>query len=142
MDKKLVRNIRSRLESKSTKELLIIWETNNTDQWSEAAFEAVREILTDRNVDIPDQKPAPAKAPTNETTEKLERIVIKVCIGVGGGIGAIYAFFESFSYLKKVPGGGGTAGSVGMGMNILALSFLGGIIGGLIGLFIKKFIIK
>ena len=42
MDKKLVEDIRKNMESKSTDELLKIWKENNREQYSGAAFEAVK----------------------------------------------------------------------------------------------------
>ena len=66
-------------------------------------------------------------------------IVVKVCMGIGTAIGCIYAFAESSSALKGVPGGGGAGGVAGSGVNALAFGFLGAIVGGIVGFIISKF---
>ena len=38
-----------------TDELLDIWQSNNRGEWSDTAFEVIREILTRRGTDIPEQ---------------------------------------------------------------------------------------
>jgi hypothetical protein len=56
LDSKLVDRIRETLSSKTTIELLKIWEDNDKDNFSEEAFEAARQILVSRNADLPQQK--------------------------------------------------------------------------------------
>ena len=52
----LVSEIRSRMDTKSSDELLEIWKTNDRSQWSDDAFAAVREILISRQVNVPEQQ--------------------------------------------------------------------------------------
>ena len=58
MDKhqKLIAAIRQEMGRKTTQELLAIWVENNHHVWSEEAFEAIRQELSDRRVDLPDQE--------------------------------------------------------------------------------------
>lgn len=49
-------HIRENFRSKSTEELLEIWETNDRDTWSDEVFEIVKEILAERKEDLPDQR--------------------------------------------------------------------------------------
>jgi hypothetical protein len=56
MDTHLVNNIRETLSNKTTADLLKIWETNDKENYSEGAFEAVRQLLADRSVDPPKQQ--------------------------------------------------------------------------------------
>lgn len=48
MDEKLIEQIRENIKSKSTEELLKIWKENDREQYSEEAFEAVKQILEER----------------------------------------------------------------------------------------------
>lgn len=58
MDKKIIENIRLRMENKSNEELLSIWTTNNRDEYSSEAFEAIKQIMEERTgKDLPCQKP-------------------------------------------------------------------------------------
>jgi hypothetical protein len=40
---------------KETTELLEIWQNNNRFEWSDEAFEVIKEILEERGVEVPDQ---------------------------------------------------------------------------------------
>lgn len=55
MDKRMIEDIRQNLASKSTDDLLRIWKENDRERWSDAAFEAVRQILTERGLELPAQ---------------------------------------------------------------------------------------
>lgn len=59
MSKRLVDEIKKRMTERSTADLLAIWTENNLDEWSSYAFEAIRQILLQRDVDIPEQDPPP-----------------------------------------------------------------------------------
>ena len=48
MDTRMVQEIRRRMESKNTEELLQIWRENDRAQYSEEAFEAVRLLSEER----------------------------------------------------------------------------------------------
>ena len=58
MDTKNIEDIRNYWISKSTDELLQIWKENNHEAWSNSVFEAARQILIERGVEIPPQNPA------------------------------------------------------------------------------------
>lgn len=47
--------IRNNMDLKDSEELLAIWQTNDRAEWSEEAFEVIREILGERGVDLPPQ---------------------------------------------------------------------------------------
>jgi hypothetical protein len=49
------RQIRSRMEEKTTEELAEIWQKNDRTEWSAEAFEVIREILLDRLGELPPQ---------------------------------------------------------------------------------------
>lgn len=55
MSDNLRAQIYNNMDLKSTDELLDIWQTNDREEWSENAFEIIREILAKRGVDIPEQ---------------------------------------------------------------------------------------
>ena len=48
-------HIRENFASKSTEELLEIWEKNDRDAWSDEAFEVIQEIMMERGEDYPGQ---------------------------------------------------------------------------------------
>lgn len=51
----LRKQIYGTLNLKDTDELLDIWEANNKEEWSESAFDVIKDILTGRSVEIPEQ---------------------------------------------------------------------------------------
>jgi hypothetical protein len=57
MDAKMVEDIRRNWADKSNDELIQIWKENDHERWSEAAFEAARQILMERGVELPQQYP-------------------------------------------------------------------------------------
>jgi membrane-associated HD superfamily phosphohydrolase len=57
MNERLIQQIRSSMEAKSTEELLKIWEENNREEYSDEAFEAIKQLLTERGITLPPQKP-------------------------------------------------------------------------------------
>lgn len=73
----MVDQIKERMQQKSDDELLAVWTKKDKTEWSEDAFEAVRQILTDRNVKLPelpreDVAPAPSRSlkANRKTTEE------------------------------------------------------------------------
>lgn len=57
---KLTREIHTKMEKKSTEELLKIWQENDREQWSEEVFEAIRQLLLERGEHLP-PRPSPEK---------------------------------------------------------------------------------
>jgi hypothetical protein len=55
MSDELRNQIRNNLSLKDTNELLEIWKTNNRVEWSDTAFEVLREVLRERVKEIPPQ---------------------------------------------------------------------------------------
>jgi len=55
MDNSLRHEIHNRMNLKETDELLEIWQKNDRAEWSEEAFDVVRDVLKERGVDIPKQ---------------------------------------------------------------------------------------
>lgn len=62
MNQHLLQDIRGKMRPKPTEELVQIWETHDKTEWSDEAFESIREILTERGVPLPAQKVPKAKA--------------------------------------------------------------------------------
>jgi hypothetical protein len=61
MDEKWIEQIRRNLETKSTEELLQIWEKNDRDKWTDEAFIAIQRILEARS-----ENPGPQGLPASE----------------------------------------------------------------------------
>ena len=55
MSENLYKQIHGNLNSKGTDELLEIWKANDRADWSDIAFDVIREILQERGVEIPQQ---------------------------------------------------------------------------------------
>mgnify|MGYP001278476197 FL=1 len=70
MPNSLETQIYNNLASKDTDELLEIWQNNNSQEWSEAAFEIVGEILRKRLGNLP---PRSAKVQIAQILEKVEQ---------------------------------------------------------------------
>jgi len=50
-------DIKATLSSKDTPTLLNIWETNDREAYTDGAFTAIRQLLQERSVDVPEQLP-------------------------------------------------------------------------------------
>jgi hypothetical protein len=72
MDDKRTAEIKVRWEQQDTQELLDIWTANDRDAYSEELFESIRQILSDRNVDIPPQSIKIPEAPLTPAQTKQE----------------------------------------------------------------------
>ena len=87
MDTKIVEDIRQNWANKTSDELLQIWKENDRERWSESAFEAARQILIDRGVELPQQDPV------KETKTQLKRVKLKHPIFLGLGWLLCIVFF-------------------------------------------------
>lgn len=56
MNKGLFEQIYANLNIKETEDLLEIWQTNNHNEWSDDAFTAIKKILVERGLEIPEQR--------------------------------------------------------------------------------------
>lgn len=82
----------SRLNQKSTDQLIEVWQTNNRLEWSNTAFDVIQEILLERLAELPSQNEpitkATGKEKIEEQAEKLRfRWMLPVLGAVGFGIG-------------------------------------------------------
>ena len=151
MSRRLVNEVKDHFESKSTNELLEIWQQNDRDAYSESAFEAIRQILSERNVTVPVQPafvPKPPAEPQWDIHEiKKKRLLYLICFvlhfigyiimilfglsgeAVGGYITVIFGIAFLFFFLtsaKKVFGYGiGDLVLIGIG---LLMPFLGALV--------------
>ena len=55
MSNELRKQIYKNMNVKDTDELLDLWQTNNRVEWSDEAFEAIKDILKERDMEIPEQ---------------------------------------------------------------------------------------
>jgi len=69
MNNDLRKQIRGHMNLKTTDELLDIWQTNDRVEWSEAAFEEIKEILAERGEEMPEQD-----EPINEHVEEVNDV--------------------------------------------------------------------
>ena len=82
-------DIKENLSTKETDELLQIWNDNNRAEWTDIAFSAIEEILTERGVTVPPQP--------NETTELKKKINAKSIGGISIGTIIAYAIGTSLA---------------------------------------------
>jgi hypothetical protein len=82
MDTKIVEDIRKNLTNKTSDELLQIWKENDRERWSEMAFEATKQILNERGIELPPQDPPkeakPQAAPRRSRQRTSARIFIVI----------------------------------------------------------------
>jgi hypothetical protein len=67
MKDELTQQIRKSMAAMETGQLLRIWENNDKDQYSEEAFQAVKEILQERGEHLPDQLDSEARSLGKDT---------------------------------------------------------------------------
>ncbi len=56
MNGELIDQIKQNMEQRTTEDLLAIWIQNNRKRWSDEAFEAIIQVLTERGVYLPNQQ--------------------------------------------------------------------------------------
>jgi hypothetical protein len=86
-EQKWIEQLRRNLEQKSTEELLQIWEKNDSTEWTDEAFIAIRQILEERGENPGPQAPAGSQAEPAQTSPRqrpgcVTAFVILVGIGV------------------------------------------------------------
>ncbi len=69
MNAELHQQIYQNMNLKETDELLAIWQRNDREEWSDEAMEIVKDILTERSVEIPEQTET---AGENEEADALD----------------------------------------------------------------------
>lgn len=74
MNPKMVEEIKGRLREKTSEELAAIWTKNDRSEWSEEAFQAIRQLLTDRGVTVPTQNLPPDVQQKLDATEQLRQL--------------------------------------------------------------------
>jgi hypothetical protein len=63
----LIDQIRRKMEEKDTEELVAIWQKDDKEEWTEDAFEAIRQVLTARGEVLPErQQEKTEEAPKND----------------------------------------------------------------------------
>jgi hypothetical protein len=67
MSSELHNQIYNELNLRETEDLLVIWHTNDHEEWSDTAFEVIKEILNERLSEVP-----PQELTSNEEEESLE----------------------------------------------------------------------
>jgi hypothetical protein len=72
MNSSLRSQIYSRMNLKETDELISIWQANNRTEWSEEAFEIIKEILIERGEQVPEQNEPIYKVRDQEESTKDE----------------------------------------------------------------------
>lgn len=70
----MVEEVKERMQQKTNDELLSIWTKNDREQWSDDAFEAVKQVLTDRNITIPVQNPPPKVQRNFQVGQQLKQL--------------------------------------------------------------------
>jgi hypothetical protein len=70
MEMSITDDIAAQMRNKTSEELIGIWTKNDRTQWSDAAFEAVRHVLTEREIPLP-QQDSQHSQPQSETLVSL-----------------------------------------------------------------------
>ncbi len=86
-------SIRAAMQLKTTEELEAIWRSNDHTQWSDAAFDAVREILLERTHELPEQA-APITTVPEYTRSPFESFAV-------GAIRSAVAFWHGYAKLQS-----------------------------------------
>jgi hypothetical protein len=78
MKTSLRQQIRDSMNLRDTEELLQIWQANDRIEWSDEAFEAIREILQSRDVEPPVQNAPCTEREEEEDIEDFTEEEIKI----------------------------------------------------------------
>ena len=103
MSKRLVEAIKENFRQKDTKDLLDIWNANDRKSYSDEAFEAIRSILVDRSIDVPQQQvfvPAVKQSPDIQVSHIQQtnstRFKIGLAFVIVGGLLLLFAISGIF----------------------------------------------
>ncbi len=66
LDVKMVAVVKNELQLRETDDLLEIWLTNDHSEWTDEAFEAIRQLLRERSGEAPPQDDGPAATALNQ----------------------------------------------------------------------------
>src|SRR5208283_583775 len=97
MDSQLIAAIRTDYETKPISELLSIWESNNQDEYSLEAFEAVKQLLISQNQSpLPSQKEFIKKHKAHFSQAQINQIIKKamVTLFIWGAINIVSWFIN------------------------------------------------
>jgi hypothetical protein len=98
MDEKIQDSVRKSMQEKSSGDLIQIWEKNDREEWSDETFKIIREILTERRIELPPQK----EPFTEEEFSEAKKIKsIKTAIKVLILWGCINIFFWLISHSEN-----------------------------------------
>lgn len=80
MPKNIVNYIRDNMKSKSDEELLNIWKENNRNEYSDDAFKIIKELILERNLELPEQNEALLDNDSQITSLSLKSKIIKTIL--------------------------------------------------------------
>jgi uncharacterized membrane protein YgcG len=123
MIEKLGAQIRENMETKSTEELLGIWKENDREQWSEEAFEAIKQLLLERGETLPDQKEKLKKTEQNQEPSKLKKAFGFLLILMSGFF--FYGALTTITVIAVLDPGPGNSVSAGVIASVILLLFFG-----------------
>lgn len=124
MDKHLIAAIQSRYESKSTEELLAIWQAQNHQEYSSAAFEAVRRLLVARGAKDPSLSADVSGHSDSDLPTSVSVIVFLLII----------VMIQRVVSILVVMANGVPAGSMAIPVNVTLLFLYGSLIKGMLNL--------
>jgi len=93
MNSKRVEEIKRGLGGWDTAELLEIWNTNDRKSYSDEAFEAIRSILIERGVAIPQQSVYVPMEEKNKSSNSKKTAIILLCVGIAEILFCALLFF-------------------------------------------------
>lgn len=65
-----IKQTRASLETRATKDLLEIWHRHDADEWTDEAFQAVHDILSDRLGSVPEPDPSQVSASKQDAKDE------------------------------------------------------------------------
>jgi len=74
MNPKMLDEIKSRMNQKTSEELAVIWSKNDRREWSDEAFEAIRLILAERGVSVAAQNLPPDVEKQQAATAQMDQL--------------------------------------------------------------------
>ena len=79
LNAKMVEEAKGWMLQKTIEELVAIWTKHDRNEWSEEAFEAIKQIFTDRGIPIPIQNLPPVSATHGKADRELLRLPFVNC---------------------------------------------------------------
>ena len=98
-DEELINNLKNNFQNQSNEELLDVWTKNDRYSYREEVFTAIRAILINRKIEIPEQEEALDTKEIKRAPEERKEIIRGAACVISGILITILWYFSGTNYV-------------------------------------------